>query len=102
MKIVTATADAQRYIASKHTQPDVKKWTTIEQCNYYFAIFEGKGPFRIAAEVLVKDVKKVADKIRQCILFKKQNTKPYKNERKLLHHFKGLMNIFLLLSPFAS
>ncbi|MBW7573153.1 hypothetical protein [Caproiciproducens faecalis] len=69
--IYDESADAQRYIASKHTQPDVKKWTTIEQYNYYYSQFlKGKKPIQIAAEVSVKDVKKVEDKIRQYILFR--------------------------------
>jgi len=64
--------DAQKYIASKHTQPDVMKWTTIEQYNYYYTQFlSGKKPKEIAAEVGLKDVKKVEDKIRQYLLFKR-------------------------------
>lgn len=66
------SADAQKYIASKHTQPDVKKWTTVEQYNYYYTQFlRGKRPHDIAREVGVKDVKKVEERIRQYILFKK-------------------------------
>lgn len=31
--------DAQAYIAAKHTHPEVKRWETIEQCNYYYEQF---------------------------------------------------------------
>jgi len=64
--------DAQKYIASKHTQPDVKKWNTIEQYNYYYSQFlKGKKTLQIAMDVSVKDVKKIEEKIRHYILFKK-------------------------------
>lgn len=62
--------DAQKYIASKHTQPNIKKWTTIEQYNYYFTQFNnGKTPSEIAQAVGITKVKSIGDKIRQYILF---------------------------------
>lgn len=63
--------DAQNYIAAKHTKPEVKKWETIEQCNYYYEQFKaGKSPFEIG-QLVGEDVKKVQEKIKQFGLFKK-------------------------------
>lgn len=69
--IYDESIDAQKYIASKHTQPDVKKWTTIEQYNYYYSQYtKGKTTKKIAEEASISNVKSVEDKIRQYTLFK--------------------------------
>lgn len=31
---------AQNYIATKHTNPSIKKWEVFEQCNYYYSQFK--------------------------------------------------------------
>lgn len=38
--IYTDADDAQSYISAKHTKPEVKKWETYEQCNYYYSQFK--------------------------------------------------------------
>ncbi len=38
--IYTNNDDAQSYITAKHTKPEVKKWETYEQCNYYYSQFK--------------------------------------------------------------
>lgn len=63
--------DAQNYIAAKHTKPEIMKWETIEQCNYYYEQFtNGKSPIDIAQNVN-ENAQKVREKIRQFSLFKK-------------------------------
>lgn len=62
--------DAQVYIAAKHTKPEIKKWETIEQCNYYYEQFvSGLSPLLISKRV-GEDVKKICEKIRWFSLFK--------------------------------
>lgn len=63
--------DAQGYIAAKHTKPEVKKWETIEQCNYYYEQFiSGLSILQISNRV-GEDVKKICEKIKWFGLFKK-------------------------------
>lgn len=63
--------DAQAYIAAKHTKPEIKRWETIEQCNYYYEQFVGGlSPIEISRRV-GEDVKKICEKIRWFGLFKK-------------------------------
>lgn len=64
------SADAQKYIASKHTQPNIKKWTTIEQYNYYFSQFaNGKSTDEIASAVGVVSASEVEKRIKEYSLF---------------------------------
>lgn len=57
--------DAQNYITAKHTKPEIKKWETFEQCNYYHSQFTKGVPIeRIAAHAnesranIIKDIKR--------------------------------------------
>ena len=64
------SSDEQTYIASKHTQPNIKKWSTIEQYNYYYSQFnKGKTAQQIAIAVQVATASEVAKRIRQYKLF---------------------------------
>lgn len=64
------SADAQTYIASKHTQPNIKKWTTIEQYNYYYSQFKnGKSTTQIAEAVRVVNASEVEKRIKEYALF---------------------------------
>lgn len=64
------SADAQTYIASKHTQPNIKKWTTIEQYNYYYSQFKsGKTTAQIADSVGVVSSTEVEKRIKEYALF---------------------------------
>lgn len=64
------SADAQTYIASKHTQPNIKKWTTIEQYNYYYSQFmNGKSTTQIAEAVRVVNASEVEKRIKEYALF---------------------------------
>lgn len=64
------SADAQTYIASKHTQPNIKKWTTIEQYNYYYSQFKrGKTTAQIADAVGVVSSTEVEKRIKEYALF---------------------------------
>lgn len=64
------SADAQTYIASKHTQPNIKKWTTIEQYNYYYSQFmSGKTTIQIAEAVRVVSSSEVEKRIKEYALF---------------------------------
>ena len=64
------SADAQTYIASKHTQPNIKKWTTIEQYNYYYSQFmSGKTTAQIAEAVRVVSSSEVEKRIKEYALF---------------------------------
>lgn len=64
------SADAQTYIASKHTQPNIKKWTTIEQYNYYYSQFmSGKTTTQIAEAVRVVSATEVEKRIKEYALF---------------------------------
>lgn len=64
------SADAQTYIASKHTQPNIKKWTTIEQYNYYYSQFKrGKSTTQIAEAVRVVGATEVEKRIKEYALF---------------------------------
>lgn len=63
--------DAQSYIAAKHTKPEILKWESVEQCNYYYDQFiQGIQPNQIAYSV-GESVRTVQDKIKQFGLFKK-------------------------------
>lgn len=63
--------DAQLYIAAKHTKPEIKRWETVEQCNYYYEQFmQGIAPQNIGSSV-GEETKKVKEKIKQFGLFKK-------------------------------
>lgn len=62
--------DAQTYIAAKHTKPEVKKWETIEQCNYYYDQFIRGIPLLQIGQNVGEDIKKVQEKIKQFGLFK--------------------------------
>lgn len=69
--IYESEVDAQGYIAAKHTKPEIKKWETIEQCNYYYEQFvSGLSLIEISRRV-GEDVKKICDKIKWFGLFKK-------------------------------
>lgn len=62
--------EAQKYIAAKHTQTNIKKWTVSEQYNYYYTQFlKGKSPQQIAREVGVTSARNVENKIRSYVLF---------------------------------
>lgn len=57
--------DAQNYITAKHTKPEIKKWETFEQCNYYHSQFVKGVPIeRIVAHAnesranIIKDIKR--------------------------------------------
>ena len=64
------STDAQTYIASKHTQPNIKKWTTIEQYNYYYSQFmSGKTTTQIAEAVGVVNSGEVEKRIKEYALF---------------------------------
>lgn len=64
------SADAQTYIASKHTQPNIKKWTTIEQYNYYYSQFKsGKTTAQIAEAVRVVSSSEIEKRIKEYALF---------------------------------
>lgn len=62
--------EAQKYIAAKHTQTNIKKWTVSEQYNYYYTQFvKGKSPQQIAMDVGVTSTGNVEKKIRSYVLF---------------------------------
>lgn len=64
------SSDAQTYIASKHTQPNIKRWTTIEQYNYYYSQFmSGKTTAEIAEAVRVVSSAEVERRIKEYALF---------------------------------
>lgn len=67
--VYTREIDAQGYIAAKHTKPEVKRWETVEQCNYFYEQFiSGLTTLQISMRV-GEDDKKICEKIKWFGLF---------------------------------
>lgn len=63
--VYTDSEDAQNYITAKHTNPEIKKWETFEQCNYYYSQFAKGIPIETMANRandkianVIKDIKR--------------------------------------------
>lgn len=68
--IYDKSKDAQNYITAKHTKPEVKRWETFEQCNYYHMQFNtNKKSLMDISTASGDNVKDVKNKIKKYQMF---------------------------------
>ena len=61
---------AQNYIASKHTNPSIKKWEVFEQCNYYYSQYKQGTSINVLADQADESTSAIKKYIKFYIFFK--------------------------------